>query len=180
MNKTFFTSDLHFGHKNIIQYDSRPFKDTEEMDRKLIERWNRKVDATDSIYILGDVSWYGSQKTTDILNQLNGKKHLIKGNHDDIRGNIKDCYEAVKEYVEINVDGKKVILSHYPIHFYNHHYFGAIMLYGHVHNSHEEDWVQKFRKDLNSDNIPCEMYNVGTMLWNYEPVTLEEMLKGDV
>ena len=53
----FVTSDLHFGHKNIIKYENRPFKDVEEMDQKLIENWNNKVGKDDTVYILGDFSW---------------------------------------------------------------------------------------------------------------------------
>jgi len=176
MNKIYFTSDLHFGHKNIIQYDNRPFKNIEEMDAELIKRWNNKVDSKDVVYILGDISWHKDNKTVEIYNQLNGIKKLIKGNHDKLNSSIRSCFESVKDYAEINVDGKKLILSHYPIHFYNHHYHGAIMLYGHVHNSREDDYVEEIRQFLIGEGIRCEMYNVGTMMWDYEPVTLEEIL----
>lgn len=57
------TSDLHFGHKNIIKYENRPFKDIEEMDKAIIELWNKTVKKDDKIYILGDFSWYKGEKT---------------------------------------------------------------------------------------------------------------------
>jgi calcineurin-like phosphoesterase family protein len=176
MNNTFFTSDLHFGHSNIIKYDNRPFHNIEEMDTVLIKKWNNKVDKNDTVYILGDISWYNDDKTFDIYNQLNGHKRLIKGNHDRLHGKVKNCFESIKDYDEINISNKTLVMSHYPIHFYNHHYHGAIMLYAHVHNSHEEVCTQQIRQNLIQNDIPCEMYNVGCMNWNYEPVTLEEIL----
>ena len=50
----YYTSDLHFGHKNIIKYEDRPFSSIEEMDEALIDKWNKKVKKNDEVYILGD------------------------------------------------------------------------------------------------------------------------------
>ena len=55
--KTFFTSDLHFGHENVIKFDERPFNSVEEMDEELIKRWNNKVGKGDIVYVLGDLIW---------------------------------------------------------------------------------------------------------------------------
>lgn len=63
----YFTSDLHFGHRNVIRFDNRPFSSVEEMDAALIERWNQKVSNEDAVYVLGDLSWHGDQKTCEIL-----------------------------------------------------------------------------------------------------------------
>ena len=49
MSKIFFTSDLHFGHENVLRFDSRPFATVEEMDSELIRRWNAKVGRGDGI-----------------------------------------------------------------------------------------------------------------------------------
>lgn len=56
MSKIFFTSDLHFGHKNILSYDNRPFLTTEVNDEAIIKKWNDKVGIEDTVWILGDVS----------------------------------------------------------------------------------------------------------------------------
>lgn len=177
MSKTFFTSDLHFGHNNIIRYDNRPFSSIEEMDLELIKRWNNKVSKCDTVYILGDISWYNDEKTFEIFSQLNGSKRLIKGNHDRTNGKIKNLFESIKDYDEIKINDTTLILSHYPIHMYNHHYHGAIMLYGHVHNSKENELVQQFATQLNNIyDCPVNMINVGCMNCNYEPMTLEELL----
>ena len=78
----YYTSDLHFGHANVIKFDERPFADVEEMDRVLIECWNKKVQDDDTVYIVGDIC-YRSRYTADwYLKQLKGHKILILGNHD--------------------------------------------------------------------------------------------------
>ena len=176
--KIFFTSDLHFGHKNIIDFDDRPFSCVEEMDRVLIERWNKKVTQEDLVYILGDISFYSNQKTCEIMKQLNGRKILIKGNHDDrIDGKAEACFEEVTDYKEIYLAGNiHIVLCHYPITFFNRHHYGAYMFYGHVHTTDEWVMVENYKYGLEQLGIKCNMYNVGTMLWNYEPVTFEEIV----
>lgn len=176
MSEIYFTSDLHFGHKNVIMFDNRPFSSIEEMDAELIRRWNERVTSKDTVYILGDFSWYNTEKTVEILNQLNGKKFLIRGNHDRINIAIQNCFEKVTSYHEINISGQHIVLCHYPIHFFNRHHYGSIMLYGHVHNGHEENMVQAFKSQMQQLGLPCRMFNVGCMHWNYTPVTLKEIL----
>lgn len=174
----YFTADLHFGHKNIIRFDNRPFKSVEEMDRTLIERWNKKVTDEDTVYILGDISWYSDQKTCEIFAKLRGKKILVMGNHDRIHGKIKDYFEEICSYKEIALPGNiQVVLCHYPIVFFNHHHYGAYMLYGHVHNSHEWNMTENYKYELQQLDVKCNMFNVGCMVHDYEPVTLEEILQ---
>ena len=188
MANTFFTSDLHFGHHIAISYDNRPFTDVNEMDVELIKRWNKKVNPEDTVYILGDLSWHSIDKTIEILNTLNGRKVLIRGNHDDYIDvlNIKDkkefkcisnCFEEVCDYKEIELNGNKIVLCHYPIHFFNHRFYGGYMFYGHVHNVHEWHYVESFKRDLEALDVPCNMFNVGCMLWNFEPVSFDEIVK---
>ena len=78
----YFISDLHFGHKNCLSFDNRPFKSIEENDEVIIKNWNNTVGIDDEVYLLGDISWYNATKTIEIFNNLNGRIHLIKGNHD--------------------------------------------------------------------------------------------------
>lgn len=174
----FFTADLHFGHKNIIRFDNHPFVSIEEMDKALIERWNKEVKNEDTVYILGDVSWYDDQKTCEILSQLHGKKILIQGNHDRIHGNVRRYFEEICPYKEITLPGNiHVVLCHYPITFFNRHHYGAYMLYGHVHNSHEWQMTENYKYELEQLDIKCNMFNVGCMVRNYEPVTFDEILQ---
>lgn len=184
MSKNFYISDLHFGHKNIIRYDNRPFKSVEEMDNTLINNWNRTVSSEDIVYILGDISWYDDDKTVKIFKQLNGIKVLIKGNHDNIKStsSLSKCFTGVQDYAELYLNKKdKVIMSHYPIPFWNGQFRDTVHLYGHVHNSHQwnvyESWMEELRQ---LQDIPMRAYNVGCMMkWiNYTPRTLEEIING--
>lgn len=181
----FFTSDLHFGHENVIRFDKRPWNTVEEMNRGLMERWNRKVQKGDLVYVLGDLFWKGDSKMVlEYLNNLNGQIYMIKGNHDRWLHNagVKNRLAGVKDYLDTDVplkDGMKrrVILSHYFIPFYNGHLYNAIMLHGHSHNTEEYEAEEKMKVWLNQNRFPCRAYNIGCMHWNYEPVTLDEILE---
>lgn len=176
MTKTYFTSDLHLGHKWSINYDNRPFSDVDNMDQEIIRRWNNKVQPDDIVYILGDFSWYKTDKTIEILKQLNGHKRLIKGNHDRIHDNrLRKCFDTISNYEEIKINDNLIILCHYPIPWFNKHYYGSYMFYGHVHNSTEWHEVENVKQMIIDRGQPCNMFNVGCMLWDYEPVSFEEI-----
>lgn len=172
----YFTADLHFGHKNIIRFDNRPFATIEEMDNTIIRNWNDKVEDNDEVYILGDISWYKEDKTCDILSKLKGKKHLIKGNHDHISSNMRKYFYSINDYKEIKVDDVNIVLCHYPITFFNKHHYGSYMLYGHVHNSHEWNFVESVKRQLEELDIKCNMFNCFCGLYNYYPVSLTEII----
>ena len=184
MGKVFFTSDLHFGHANVITFDKRPFTTVEEMDAELIKRWNNKVGTGDLVYVLGDMIWKSSNNDAEsLIKSLNGQIILIKGNHDRFLKNAKakKALAGIKEYDDIVVtleDGTKrrCILSHYYMPFYNGHLYQAILLHGHSHISREAAMEQELSRTLNQRGFPNEIYNVGCMYWNYEPVTLDEIL----
>lgn len=173
----YFTSDLHFGHRNVIIFDRRPFASVEEMDETLISNWNKKVTDEDLVYILGDISWYKDDKTCEIFERLNGRKVLIKGNHDRVHGKIKKYFEEIADYKEITLSGNRhIVLCHYPIVCFNRHQYGSYMFYGHVHNSFEWEITKNHQKELLQQlDTHCNMFNVGTMIHNYEPVTFEEI-----
>ena len=187
MNKVFFTSDLHLGHAKIIEFDKRPFQSVEEMDAEIIRRWNAKVGKGDTVYVLGDMIWKTHKdEALDIINSLNGQKILIKGNHDHFvsNGEVRKAFAAVKDYDEINVtleDGtsRKCVLSHYYIPMYNGHRDGAIHLHGHSHFTDESQIEIEIAEKLKSLGFSPKIYNVGCMYWNYEPVTLDEILNSN-
>ena len=82
-DKLFFTSDLHFYHKNIIDFCSRPFENIEHMNAMLIKNWNSVVQPDDDVIIAGDFMFSSNlEYLENILNQLNGTKWLVLGNHD--------------------------------------------------------------------------------------------------
>lgn len=190
MNQKLFISDLHFSHKNIIRYDNRPYFTVTEMNKDLITKWNNKVDDTDIVYILGDISWDTPQNTIEIFKQLKGSKIVIKGNHDSAvilrkmqRENCIDYFSDYDKTVVLDNHNQQqtIIMSHWFIPFWDRQFQNSIHLYGHVHNSHQwnmaESWIEEARQ---LQAIPMEAYNVGCMMpWiNFEPKTHEEIKEG--
>lgn len=165
--KRYFISDTHFGHKNILEFENRPFTDVDEMDKFMIRRWNDKVSKDDEIYILGDFSFYSKGKTKDILNQLNGKKFLIRGNHDSKIP--EEYFEWVKDYHVLKIEKQLIVLCHYPIQVWNHQNHGSLHFYGHVH-SNKGTHHPLFVDVKNS-------YNVGADLHDYRPIEFNHILE---
>lgn len=175
----FYIADLHFGHKNAIGFDNRPFRTIQEMDNTIIDNWNSRVTEEDTVYILGDFSWYREAETLQILDKLNGHKILIKGNHDRISPKIARKYDKICDYLEVKDGNRRVILSHYPMISWNGKFRDSIHLYGHVHNTKEWDICEKIKRELqSSQNLPIRMFNIGCMLdyVGYTPRTLTEIL----
>ena len=163
--RNFYISDTHLGHSGIIRYDNRPFMNVEEMDEVIIQRWNDAVSDVDTVYVLGDFSWYKEEKTLEILDRLSGRKVLIKGNHDRVSPGVSRKFMRVCDYLEIKDSGQKVILSHYPMPFWNGQFRNSVHLYGHVHNSHQWNICEHLRIELKQlQDIPMRMYNVGCMM----------------
>lgn len=178
----FYISDNHFGHFNIIRYDNRPFDNTDKMDEVMIDRWNEVVGDEDTVCILGDFSWHNEQRTVEILNSLTGRKVLVKGNHDRISPRISKCFVKICDYLEITDDKTRVVMSHYPMPFWNGQFRNSVHLYGHVHNSHQWNYCQSIQRELQQlQDIPMRMFNVGCMMEyiDYTPRTLQEILGGN-
>ena len=186
MQKTFFISDLHAYHKNIIRYDNRPFFTVSEMNNALISNWNNVVTSKDIVYILGDVSWGNEKETEQFLQQLNGHKRLIIGNHDKIIVNssvLRGYFDSIDHYAKIKVSTNggvtKAVLSHFFIPFYDGHYNdNTVMLYGHSHNTNEHNQEVKMVMDLNGLGFKNQSIIVGCMhrYMKYTPRTLDELL----
>ena len=179
----YFISDLHFGHENCLAFDNRPFRDIECHDNYIISVWNETVGIDDDVYILGDISWYNSTKTIEILKQLNGNKHLIKGNHDGKllkNKELRNLFVEIRDYKEIEFgDGTGIVMCHYPIPCFKNHYYGWYHLYGHVHTSFEWNMMENTKRQMKElYDKECKMFNVGAMIpyINYQPRTLEEII----
>lgn len=183
-NMHYFISDLHFGHKNCLAFDNRPFNSIEENDETIIKNWNNTVGIDDDVYLLGDISWYNSTKTIEIFNNLNGHIHLIKGNHDGRllkNRELQSRFCEITDYKELSLnDGHIVVLCHYPIPCFNNHYYGSYHLFGHVHTGFEDNIMEQVKYQMTAlYDKPCNMWNVGCMkdYMNYTPRTLEEIIK---
>lgn len=177
----YYISDLHFNHDNIIRLDGRPFGDVDQMNEVMIFNWNERVSEGDHVYVLGDMFWKNEDKSLEIIKRLKGHKHLVQGNHDMTKGRLRFKWDSIDRYLELKDDDKMVILSHYPILFYNGQHRNSIMLYGHVHATREWWFLEQCKKNLSDvySDIPCHLINVGCMLdyMNYTPRTLAELLE---
>lgn len=179
----YFIADTHFGHENALAFDNRPFKTIEEHDSALIENWNRAVSRDDEVFVLGDISWYNATKTIEIVKSLNGILHLIVGNHDKkiLRNReLQSLFAEITDYKELELPEKKgAVLCHYPIPCFNHHYYGWVHLYGHVHKSFEWNMMERVKYEMQAlYDKPCHMFNCGVMVdyMDYTPRTLEEIV----
>ena len=113
----FVVSDLHLGHSKDFIYGARGFENVEDMNTEIIRRWNRVVGEEDDVFVLGDLVM-GSLENVQLLEELNGRIHIVRGNHDtDTRW---DFYQELPNVVEVgssiyfSYDGYKFYLSHYP------------------------------------------------------------------
>ena len=170
----YFTSDLHFWHKNAILYTNRPFGTVEEMNEKLIEYWNSTVHKNDEVYILGDVTMVKPNRATEILAQLKGRKCLLMGNHDyfarEKQFDPAACgIEWVKMYHELHWQGRTFVLCHYPFVSWNKDSHGSYNLHGHSHNFAEYN--------LQNRANGRRQYDVGVDANGFRPVSLDQIVK---
>jgi len=168
----YFTADTHFGHGNIIKLCNRPFESGKEHDWELIERWNSLVRPEDTVYHLGDFGFGSPNFLSSIRERLNGKIHMVWGNHDkrQKRKKISHLFDTVQDYLEITVQEpaepkpKKVfiVMFHYPILSWNRKHYGSIQLHGHYHNAALPFLLKN-------------TVNVGVDNWNFFPVSYEQI-----
>jgi len=188
----FFTSDLHFGHENVITYENRPFENKKKMDEELIKLWNSVVSIEDEVYVLGDFS-LSKKNIVDIGNRLNGVKKIVPGNHDycfNLKNkspekiqSIIDTYRAagfeiMPEMLSFILPcGAKVLLCHFPYANINQGDTGyepryiekrpkreddRWLIHGHVHGK----W------DIRREE---RCFNVSVEVRNYRPISAYEI-----
>jgi calcineurin-like phosphoesterase family protein len=173
-----FTSDLHFGHANIIRYCARPYADVDEMDRDLVARWNDTVAPDDEVWVLGDVAMGRLDESLRLISRLAGTKLLVPGNHDRCwpgRGESAAGWaaryreagftEVLPEQVDLTVAARPAHACHFPYHGDSHDEArfeghrpvddGLLLLHGHVHTR----W-----------RVEGRQVNVGCDVWGYRPV----------
>lgn len=153
-DQIFFWSDLHMGHRcenwSEPLWLKRGFKTLEEHDRVLIERWNKTIDDTCTVFHLGDIMFgmNGKERLVSLLERLSFHElYLFPGNHTAGFKNLleewgysyllsgyKQIY-FVPNYFEAFINGQAVVLSHYCIASYNGQARGSWMIHGHSHGS---------------------------------------------
>jgi calcineurin-like phosphoesterase family protein len=163
------SADWHLGHNNIIKYCKRPFisddekvmielanrgtippreckiskESTDAMDDAIINSTNAVVQVDDTLVLLGDFCSIGKHNRQAVIqnyrNRINCKNIIfICGNHDS-RNDCKSVFNQVYDHYLFNVDGQHVFCSHYPSRSWDRAYYGAYMLYGHVHDLYRDE-----------------------------------------
>ena len=196
----YYIADCHFYHDALnTEMDFRGFADAEAMNAHMLEKWNARVRKRDEVVILGDLCLGTPEQTQELLSLLNGKLFLIEGNHDKFLRDrnfapLAERFEWILPYKEIHDHQRKVVLCHYPIHFYNGQYYRdhdgndkTYMLHGHVHDTQDQRLVERFevqvRETLKEDRgghlraIPCQLINCFCMYSDYTPLTLDEWIE---
>lgn len=176
----YYISDLHLGNEKALKIDEQDHIGTKPRAEMIIERWNNTIGEKDEVYILGDVLWPDNAAFgIAILKKLNGRKHLITGNHEkcDSAG-FQACFESEDKFSEILDEGRKVFLCHYPILFFPGQHKDGYMLYGHVHTTQDYDLIEKWKADMKKEGLNSKIFNVGCMVdyMNYTPRTLDELI----
>ena len=155
---TFFTSDTHFGHANIIGYCQRPFETVEQMDQAMIASWNAVVGPQDHVYHLGDFAFGHPNAVEHYRHALHGRITLVKGNHDRLsHDRLRRIFDEVVDDMTLHYDQTVIHLVHRPI--FEHR--ADVILNGHVHD----------RWKFTGKNI-----NVGVDQWEFRPRTLKELV----
>ena len=170
----YYISDTHFGHKNVIAHDGRPFDDVDEMDRVLIEKWNAVVGDADDVYVVGDFCYRAGRSPVWYLSQLRGRKHLVVGNHD--WRTLKDekavaLFASVDDLLEIEDGGRRIVLCHYPLAEWNQSMRGSWHIYGHIHN--RRNTTYEFMRTLD------HALNAGAAVNDYRPVTFDGLVENN-
>lgn len=165
MAEIFLTSDTHFGHSRICEFTKddgeyvRPWRDVEEMDEALIKNWNDVVSPSDKIYHLGDVAI--PRKGLKCLSRLNGKKVLIRGNHD-----IYKLHDYTEYFYDIRGVGyhDKFVMSHVPIHPDSMGRFKA-NIHGHLH----------WRRVMLNEKPDNRYFNVSVECTDFRPIHIDSI-----
>lgn len=177
----FFTSDTHFGHKNIVRGTStwtdpsrcRDFDNMDEHNNRLVEQINAVVGTMDTLYHLGDWSFGGIENIWNFRKRINCQTiHLILGNHDhhiradkelpnyNSEGSIfaQEIFASVSDYKEVKLHGKYFVLSHYAHRVWNGSHKGIIHLYGHSHGT-IPDYGKSMDVGVDTNNLKPYSFN---------------------
>lgn len=155
-----FTADTHFGHANIIKYCDRGYSGVHHMDEALIAHWNACVKPDDTVWHLGDFTMGDAEAAMRYRARLNGKIHLIWGNHDRPAVRVLPIWQSSQYATEINLGGSQITLCHYSMRVWNRSHKDALMFYGHSHRTLPGD---------------AQTIDVGVDNWAHRPVTLAEI-----
>lgn len=170
MSKTWFVSDTHFGHENIIKFKDkdgdriRPFSSVEEHDQVIIDNINKVVSAEDRLYMMGDIAI--GRRHIATIGKLNGRKKLLKGNHDIFK--LVDYSPYFEDIVSYRVYPEHGFLfSHIPVHPSQLEFRFKLNFHGHLHSN----------VVLDDAGIPDKRYvNLCLEHTSFGPVNLQDLI----
>jgi len=157
----FFTSDTHFGDHRTLNIGKRPFASVAEMNAAMVARWNAVVGPEDEVWHLGDFARAGSA-AEGLLARLHGVKHLVAGNNDPAATRAAAGWASVRDYAELEAEGRRLVLCHYPFRSWNGQGKGAVNLHGHSHGR-----MKPMTRQV----------DVGVDVWGFRPVAAGELLE---
>ena len=154
MSNTFFTSDTHFGHANIIKYCKRPFNNVTEMNKTIISNWNSVVRPSDTVYHLGDFAFDDPRKYID---ELWGDILFVAGNHDK---QLLNWSNKIPQIRKIRIEDKTITLCHFAMRVWHQSHFNQPHLFGHSHST-----------------LPAhgQSFDVGMDAWNFFPINWNQV-----
>jgi calcineurin-like phosphoesterase family protein len=156
-----FTGDTHFGHAGAIGRFKRPFGSVSEMDDALVARWNELVKPGDEVWHLGDFAFrMNVNAVASLLGRLHGRKHLVIGNNDSASTLQQPEWASTQNYAELELDGVRLVLCHYPFRTWNGMYRGAYNIHGHSHGQ-----LAKMTRQI----------DVGVDVWDFRPIMLDDI-----
>ena len=171
----FFTSDLHLGHRAVIEMNHRPFSDIDEMNKTLIDNINCKVKQDDTLYILGDLSFrIPLSQANEFIQQIRCKnKYLLIGNHD--KNYDESLFKGMYDFKKVTLISKNglnydISLMHYPMMEWPRSRHGSLHFHGHIHSSENA-----YNREMKESGIL--RYDVGVDANHYKPVSLDEILE---
>ena len=176
---TWFTSDLHVGHRRVAEI--RGFETVEAHDQTLAAKWRHAVGEQDLVWVLGDLAVGRPEAALELLADLPGRKRLVSGNHDPVHPMHRDApkwsqayaevFEWVTPFQRVSVHGRRVMLSHFPYERdrYEVRYLeyrlrdgGLPLLHGHTHSRERQ--------------VGREVH-VGVDAWDMRPVRDSEVVE---
>lgn len=175
--KKWITSDLHFCHANIMKFcpvTRSRFTDVDHMNTTMIKEWNESVQNGDEVYILGDIAFCNPERAVQILDQLNGTKILIEGNHDEKLSKneqFRARFKEIHKYLRMRHEGTMVVMFHFPILEWDQMHRGSVHFYGHVHG--DKTGLEKYRaRDAGFDSTGKVVSSLDDMV--------KDALKGEI
>ena len=181
----YYTADPHFGHNNIIKLCDRPFGSGHAMNEQMVLRWNNMVRGNDEVFIIGDFTLGNAEFAKEFLGRLNGQIFMVPSiGHDKkwVRGwrlrhdkdFLKSKFKMLSPIHRVKDAGHTLILCHYPLVTWENSFHGSIHLHGHEHG---RQGIMGWAGDFAEAQEPAFRVDVGVDIWNFVPITLEQIMR---